>query len=117
MIQTLKLIEIPLTWTLRNNSCGIRNFATKMNLSSDIRIHDGTVLQIETRNRQVPCLNNSKNIQTEIQESITNTTTSYKGDVIIPSLSVTTVHLEEVLVRDGDTKEVFMPLSSYVVLK
>ena len=43
--------------------------------------------------------------------------TTLTGDITIPTLTTTTPLIEEGLVRDEQTKEVYLPLTSTVVMK
>ena len=71
----------------------------------------------ETRNEPVPFLNCSKNCPTDIQNSKQHVTTKLTRDTTIPPLTTTTPLIEEGLVRDEQTNEVYLPLTSTVVLK
>ena len=65
----------------------------------------------------VPLLNCSKNCPTGIQNSEWHVTTTLTGDATIPPPTTTTPIFEEELVRDEQTNEVYLPLTSTVVLK
>ena len=71
----------------------------------------------QTVNEPVPFLNSSKNFPTEIQISEQHVTTTHTGDTTIPPLTTTTPLIEEGLVRDKQTNEVYLPITSTVVLK
>ena len=59
----------------------------------------------------------SKNSPTDIQNSEHHVTTTITGDTTIPPLTTTTPLIEGELVRDEQTNEVYLPLTSTVVLK
>ena len=66
---------------------------------------------IQTKNEPVPFLNCSKNCSTDTQNPEQHVTTTLNGDTI------TTPLIKEVLVRDEQTNEVYLPIISTVVLK
>ena len=68
-------------------------------------------------NEPVPFLNCSKNRPTDIQSSKQHVATTLTGDTTNPPLIITTQPIEEGLVRDEQTKEVYLPLTYRVVLK
>ena len=68
-------------------------------------------------NEPVPFLKCSKNCSTDIQNSEQLVTTTLTGQTTIPPLNTTTPLIDEVLVRDEQTNEVYLPLTSTVVLK
>ena len=70
-----------------------------------------------TGNEPVSSLNCSKNCPTDIQSSEQHVTTTTYGDLITPPLTIATPLIEEGLVRDEQTNEVYLPLTSTVVLK
>ena len=71
----------------------------------------------QTGKEPVPFLNRSKNSTTDIQKSEQHVTTTRTGDTTIPPLTITTPLIDEGLVRDEQTNEVYLPLTSTVVLK
>ena len=71
----------------------------------------------QTGNEPVPFSNCSKNCPTDIQNSEQHVTTTLNGDIITPPLTTTTPLIEEGLVRDEQTNEIYLPLTSTVVLK
>ena len=71
----------------------------------------------QTGNERVPFLNCSKNGYTYIQNPEQHVMTTLNGDTTTPPLTTATPLIEEGLVRDEQTKEVFLPLTSTVVLK
>ena len=71
----------------------------------------------QTGKQLVPFLNCSKNCPTDIQNSEQHVTTTLTGDTAIPLLTTTTPINEEGLVRDEQTNEVYLPLTSTLVLK
>ena len=71
----------------------------------------------ETGIEPVPFLNCSENYSTNIQNTEQHVTTTLNGDTTIAPLTTTTPLIEEGLVRDQQTNEVYLPLTSTVVLK
>ena len=69
-----------------------------------------------TRNEPVSCLNCTKNCPTDIQNTEQHVTTAFNGDTITPPLTTATPLIEEGLVRDEQTNEVYLTLTSTVVL-
>ena len=65
----------------------------------------------------VQCANDSKKQQKEIQRNETDMTTHNNGDDNISPPGITTSQIEERLVKDDITNELYMPLSSTSVLK
>ena len=71
----------------------------------------------QTRSPLVPSLNDSKEPSSEIQRYETVMTTCDSGDSNISPPPITISQIEERLVRDDSTNELYMPLSSTIVLK
>ena len=71
----------------------------------------------QTRSPLVLSLNDSKKPSSEIQRYETDMTTCGSGDSNISSPPITISQIEERLVRDDSTNELYMPLSSTIVLK
>ena len=71
----------------------------------------------QTGNETVPFLNYSKNCPTDFQKSEQHMTITLTGDTTNPPIPTTTPLKKEVLVRDEQTNEVYLPLISTVVLK
>ena len=71
----------------------------------------------QTRSSLVPSLNDSKKPNSEIQRNEIDMTTYDNGDDNISPPVITISQIEERLVRDKDTNEIYMPLSSTIVLK
>ena len=71
----------------------------------------------QTGNDPVPFLNCSKNCLTDTQNSEQHVTTTLTGDTTIPPITTTAPLIEEGLVRDEQTNEVYLPLTSTVLLK
>ena len=71
----------------------------------------------QTRSPLVPSLNDSKKPSSEIQRHETDMKTCDSGDSIISQPPITISQIEEQLVRNDSTNELYMPLSSTVVLK
>ena len=75
------------------------------------------LLETQTRSIPVQCPNDSNKQQTEIQRNEIGLTTYGKGDDNISPPEITTSKIQEQLVRDENTTELYMPLSSTIVLK
>ena len=71
----------------------------------------------QTRNEPVPFLNCSKNCPTDIQNSEQHVRTTFTGDTTIPPLTTTITLIEEGLVRDEQTNDIYLPSHSTVVLE
>ena len=71
----------------------------------------------QTRSPLVLSLNDSKKPSSEIQRYQTDMTTCDSGDSNISPSTITISQTEERLVRDDSTNELYMPLSSTIVLK
>ena len=71
----------------------------------------------QTRSALVPSLNDSKKHNSEIQRNEIYMTTYDNGDDNIFPPVITISQIEERLVRDENTNELYMPLSSTIVLK
>ena len=71
----------------------------------------------QTRSPLVLSLNDSKKPSSEIQRYETDMTTCDNGDSNISPPPITISQIEERLVRDDSTNELYMPLSSTIVLK
>ena len=76
-----------------------------------------SLLENQTRSIPVQCPNDSKKQQNEIQRNETDWTTYGNGDDNFSPPQITTSQIEELLVREDITKELYMPLSSTFVLK
>ena len=74
-------------------------------------------LRNQTGNELVPFLNCSKNSSTNTQNAEQHVATTPTGDVTTPPLTTTTPLIEEGLLRDDQPNEVYLPLTSTVVLK
>ena len=74
-------------------------------------------LENQTRSIQVQCPNDSNKQQNEIQRNEIGLTTYDNGDDNISPPEITTSQIQEQLVRDDITNELYMPLSSTIVLK
>ena len=70
-----------------------------------------------SENEQVLFLDSSNNCPTEIQESRQPSIATPDKDINIFPLTSATPHIEEKLVRDEQTNEFYLPLTSTVVLK
>ena len=71
----------------------------------------------QTGNETVSFLNCSKNSSTDIQNTEHHAVTTFNGDTTTPPLTTATPLIEQGLVRDEQTNEVYLPLTSTVVLK
>ena len=71
----------------------------------------------QTGNEPVPFFSWWKKCPTDIKESAEHTTTTFTGDTIIPLLTITTSLIEETMARNQQTNELYLPLTSTVVLK
>ena len=71
----------------------------------------------QTRSALVPILNDSKKRNSEIQRNETELTTCDSGDDNISPPAITTSQIGKLLLRDDSTNEMYMPLSSTIVLK
>ena len=76
-----------------------------------------TLLDNQTRSLSLQCPNDSKKQQNELQRDETDLTTHDNGDDNISPPEITTSQIEERLVRDDITKELYMPISSTIVVK
>ena len=74
-------------------------------------------LESQTRSIPVQCLDDSNKQPNEIQRNEITLTTYNEGDDIISPPKFTTSQIQEQLVRDENTNELYMPLSSTIVLK
>ena len=74
-------------------------------------------LENQTRSIPVQCPNESKKQQNVIQRDETGLTTYDNGHDNISPPEITTSQIQEQLVRDENTNELYMPLSSTIVLK
>ena len=71
----------------------------------------------QTGNERVSFLNCSKSSSTDIQNTEQHVMTIFNGDTTTPLLTTATPLIEEGLVRDEQTNDVYIPLTSTVVLK
>ena len=71
----------------------------------------------QTRNEPVPFLDCSKNSSTNTQNTEQHVVTTPNGDTTTPPLTDATPLIENGLVRDEQTDEVYLALTSTVVLK
>ena len=76
-----------------------------------------SLLENQTRSIPVQCPNDSNNEQNEIQRNEIGFTNYANGDDNISPPEITTSQIQEQLVRDDITNELYMPLSSTIVLK
>ena len=76
-----------------------------------------SLLENQTRSTPVHCPNDSKKEQHEIQRTETDMTTYDNGDDNNSIPKITNSQIEEQLMRDDITNELYMPLSSTIVLK
>ena len=78
--------------------------------------HTESLLENQTRSSPVQWPNDPKEQQNEIQRNQTDIATHDNGDDNISPPEITTSQIEERLVRDDSTNELYMPLSSTLVL-
>ena len=71
----------------------------------------------QTRSTLVQSLNDSNKLQLEIQQHERNIIANDNGDDSICPPKITTSQIEDQLVRDDTTNELYIPLSSTIVLK
>ena len=71
----------------------------------------------QTGNELVPFLDCSKISSTDIQNTEQHVVTTLNGDTTTPHLTTATPLIEEALVRVKQTNDVYLPLTSTVVLK
>ena len=71
----------------------------------------------QTGNKPVPCLDCSKNSSINTQSTEQHVVTTLDGDTTTPPLTTATPLIEEGLVRDEQTNEIYLPLTSTVFLK
>ena len=76
-----------------------------------------SLLENKTRSTPVQCPNNSEKQQIGIQRNETDMTTVHSGDDNNSPPKITTSQIEERLVRDDILNELYMQLSSTIVLK
>ena len=74
-------------------------------------------LDNQTRSIPVQCPNDSNKQQNEIQRNEIGLTTYGNGDDNISPPEITTSQIQEQLVRDDITNEIYLPLSSTIILK
>ena len=77
----------------------------------------GPLLENQTRSPLVPSLNDSRKPSSENQRYETDMTTCDSGDSNISPPPITISQIEARLVRDDSTNDLYMPLSSTIVLK
>ena len=71
----------------------------------------------QTGNEPVSFIDCSKNSSTNTQKTEQHVVNTPNGDTTTPSLTTATTLTEEGLVRDEQTNEIYLPLTSTVVLK
>ena len=71
----------------------------------------------QTGNEPVPSFNCSNKCPTDIHDSEQHAPTSPTEDTTIPTLTITTPLIEEGMVRDEQTNDVHLPITSTVVLR
>ena len=79
--------------------------------------HTESLLENQTRSIPVQFPNDAKKQQNEIQRNEIGLTTYGNGDENISLPKITTSQIQEQLVKDDITNELYMPLSSTIVLK
>ena len=68
-------------------------------------------------NKPIPFLDCSKDYSTDVQSTVQHVATTLNGDTTTPTLTTETPLIKEGLVRDEKTNEIYLPLTSTVVLK
>ena len=101
----------------RKKDVAAQTLPTKETSSQVSGSHTESLLENQTRSTPVQCPNDSKKQQHEIQRNKTEMTTYDIGNDNFSSPKITTSQIEERLVRDDFTNELYMPLSSTSVLK
>ena len=71
----------------------------------------------QTGNELVPFLDCSKNSSTNTQNTEQHGVTTFNGDTTTPPLTTATPLIEKRLMRDEQTNEIYLPLTSTVALK
>ena len=71
----------------------------------------------QTGNRPVPFFDCPKNYSTDIQSTVQHVATTFNGATTTSPLSTENPLIEEGMVRDEQTNEIYLPLTSTVVLK
>ena len=99
------------------DDCSKPNVATQGNSITELRSRHGPPPGNQTGTEPVPFLNCSKNCPTDIQNPEQHVTTTITGDTTIPPLTTTTPLIDDRLVRDEQTNEVYLQLFSTAVLK
>ena len=79
--------------------------------------HTESLLETQTRSTPVQCPNDSKKQQNEIQRNEIGLTNYGNRDDNISPPKIKTSQIQEQLVRDDNTNELYKPLSSTIVLK
>ena len=74
-------------------------------------------IEIQIGSTPVQSLNDSNKSQSEIQRHEMNTTANDNGDHNISPPKITKSQIEQQLVSDDTTNELYMPLSSTIILK
>ena len=90
----------------------IKETSTQVSVSST-----EPLLGDQTRSALVPSLNDSTNPSSEIQRNEIDMMNSDSGDDNITPPAITISQIAEQLLRDDMTNELYMPLSSLIVLK
>ena len=106
------------THTLREkNDVEAQTWPIKETLSQVSGSHTESLLGNQTRSIPVECPNDSKKQQNEIQRNEIGLATYGNGYDNVSRTKITTSQIQEQLVRDDITNELYMPLSSTIVLK
>ena len=100
-----------------NDECSKSTIATQRNPTTETRSNDGTPSRKSNRKRTKPFFSCSNSCHNEIHESEKHTTTTSTGDTTLPPLTRTSPLIEEWLVRDEQTNELYLPISSTTVLE
>ena len=99
------------------NKCSKSNVATQGSPTTEPRGHHGKTFRKSDREWASIVLDCSKNYSTNTQNTEQHVVTTPNGDTTTAPLTTATPLIEEGLVRDEQTTEIYLPLTSTVVLK
>ena len=102
---------------IRRKNVGAQTSPIKETSSQVSGCDTESVLENQTRSTPLQCPNDSKKQQTETQRNVTDFTIYDNGDDNISPPETTTSQIEEPLVGVDITNELYMPLSSTIVLQ
>ena len=101
----------------QKNDVEARTLPIKVTPSQKSESDTESLRENQTRSIPVQCPNDSNKKQNEIQRNEIGLTTYANGDDNISPPEITTSQIQEQFVRDDITNEIYMPLSSTIVLK